>query len=300
MKNGKFSIKGIVDHKTELFKEQISSLRLTSGSYFKISGCLDSYLFLFSNCHSQVNVETEKETKELNLYYFKTLPPGVKFAVESISAHNDIYLFYFSKDLIFETASRYKVSPLLIEGHLKNEAFVRKNNWLNEILHRYFFEIFTEGAVTNSATDFLEKEIVKEVYYLGVNRNTKYCDRLNLDSQFLSGKSELVKNLLLLIEADLDSDLSLAFMAKKIVTSVSTIKRKFQDEIGVSVHRYIQTRRLEEAQKLLIAQKINVNEVCSRVGFQSPSTFNALFKKKYGVSPGKFGLIQPEPLMKSN
>ncbi len=287
MIKGKFSIKGIIDSKEELYKERVSSLRLTSSSYFKISGCLDSYLFTFATCHSQMSIRALNETSELNLYYFKTLPPGTPFELEAISSYNELYFFYFSNELLKETHSRYKIQGPLLISHFNKQAYVRKNNWLNEILHRYFFEIYAVKEKENSATDFLEKEIIKEVFYLGLNNTAKYCDRLNLDSQFLSGKSDLVKRLLLFVEANLDTHLSLNQIANKTTCSVSTIKRRFQDEMGLSIHEYIQTRRLEEAYKLLCSQKMNVTEVCSQVGFQSASSFSALFKKKYSMPPKK-------------
>jgi AraC family transcriptional activator of pyochelin receptor len=45
---------------------------------------------------------------------------------------------------------------------------------------------------------------------------------------------------------------------------------------------------MEEARRILISQKYNVNEVGLKLGYSSASHFIAAFKKKYGTTPKKY------------
>jgi len=45
---------------------------------------------------------------------------------------------------------------------------------------------------------------------------------------------------------------------------------------------------LKKAAELLACGKMNVSEVTYTCGFSSPTSFSALFKKFYGVSPSQY------------
>ena len=51
---------------------------------------------------------------------------------------------------------------------------------------------------------------------------------------------------------------------------------------------YIQTKRLEGAIRLMQDTNLKLNEIATRVGFDSPSYFTTFFKKKMGVSPQEY------------
>jgi AraC-like DNA-binding protein len=60
--------------------------------------------------------------------------------------------------------------------------------------------------------------------------------------------------------------------------------RLFKRCYGRTPHKYLTERRMEAA-KALLAANTPVAETCHRVGFDSPNTFSATFKKYTGVSP---------------
>ena len=58
-------------------------------------------------------------------------------------------------------------------------------------------------------------------------------------------------------------------------------------QIGEHVKTYINNIRIEEAQRLLANTKLNISEIAYTVGFNSPSTFNKVFKKTTGMTPSE-------------
>lgn len=63
--------------------------------------------------------------------------------------------------------------------------------------------------------------------------------------------------------------------------------RLFKRAYGKTPHHYLTQVRIDNAMQLL-TQGVPVAETCFRVGFDSPTSFAALFKKYYGISPKNF------------
>lgn len=63
--------------------------------------------------------------------------------------------------------------------------------------------------------------------------------------------------------------------------------RLFKSIYGKTPHQYLKTVRIEKA-KLLLKKGLAVTEVCNAVGFDSLSSFSALFKRMVGQAPSAF------------
>ena len=68
--------------------------------------------------------------------------------------------------------------------------------------------------------------------------------------------------------------------------SLSTFKRDFKKFTNLSPERWLTNRRLLAAHDLLRRDR-RVSDVCFDVGFKNVSHFSAIFKKKFGVTPGQ-------------
>lgn len=62
--------------------------------------------------------------------------------------------------------------------------------------------------------------------------------------------------------------------------------RQFKKLFGETPIQFLQRCRLENAQRLLIETEAPVSEVCVQVGFEDPSSFCKLFRRRFGRSPG--------------
>jgi len=63
--------------------------------------------------------------------------------------------------------------------------------------------------------------------------------------------------------------------------------RLFKKVYNKTPHQYLIQVRIDKAMQLL-KQEIPVSEVCSAVGFESPSSFSGLFKRIAGLSPSAY------------
>ena len=67
-----------------------------------------------------------------------------------------------------------------------------------------------------------------------------------------------------------------------------TLKRRFKIATGSSLIEYLQNLRVEEAKRLLEAGEMPVDEISFEVGYEDPSFFRRLFKRRAGLTPSQY------------
>ena len=87
------------------------------------------------------------------------------------------------------------------------------------------------------------------------------------------------------IEAELDTELSLASLAKESGYSRAHFLRMFRAATGLTPHQYVLERRLSTAQQLLRQSKMLLADIALKCGFSSQTHMNDVFRKRLGVTP---------------
>lgn len=169
-----------------------------------------------------------------------------------------------------------------LDRWLRAPSLLPRTVWLHEILHRYVFERHALGKHGNLATEFLEIEIAKEVFYL-------FRDRESGDERasIVRTYSAQVQRALDHIEAHLAEDVSVAVLARIAAASESTLLRMFNSELGCSPAAYWRNRKLDEALLWLRGGR-SVAEVATRAGYENPTAFGYAFRRRFGRPPSTF------------
>jgi len=76
-------------------------------------------------------------------------------------------------------------------------------------------------------------------------------------------------------------------LAARVGVTSRHLRRIFETEFGVSPIEYAQTQRLLLAKRLLTDTELPVTEIAGASGFSSVRRFNALFKARYRMAPGR-------------
>ncbi len=82
-----------------------------------------------------------------------------------------------------------------------------------------------------------------------------------------------------------DTQLSVENIADEVSLSRSQLYRKVKALTGLNVNEFVRRIRLEQARKYLGQGGMNVNQVCFKVGFSSPSYFSKCYKEYFGILP---------------
>lgn len=90
------------------------------------------------------------------------------------------------------------------------------------------------------------------------------------------------------IEAHLTEKIDLDIVANAVHYSKYHLHRMFTNMVGLTIHDYIQRRKLTEAAKLLIFSGKPILDIALVAGYESQQAFTSVFKEMYKQSPNKY------------
>lgn len=82
-------------------------------------------------------------------------------------------------------------------------------------------------------------------------------------------------------------NISVKQIAEASGSSVSLLRKLFVDYCGVSPLRYLQDLRISRAEEMLKNPYLSISEIALKCGYENPGYFIRLYRRKYGVSPGR-------------
>ena len=85
--------------------------------------------------------------------------------------------------------------------------------------------------------------------------------------------------------------LTLEGLSKRLGVSRFTLSRVFSEQIGCGFPEYVNRLRLNEAETMLANTGLPITEISYRCGFETPRTFNRVFRGQLGVTPREYRSI---------
>ena len=134
------------------------------------------------------------------------------------------------------------------------------------------------------------------------NRQRAFCDKIEsrgivfqlLSRFFKQGQSKIemednrIAKTVLYIRKHLNEAIELEKLAEISCLSKDHFIRLFKKELGTTPLQYINQKKIEKAQLLLITEELAVKEIAFQLAFDDYSYFNRLFKKTTGVTPQEY------------
>lgn len=134
------------------------------------------------------------------------------------------------------------------------------------------------------------------------NRQRAFCDKVEsrgivfqlLSRFFKQGQSKIemednrIAKTVLYIRKHLNEAIELEKLAEISCLSKDHFIRLFKKELGTTPLQYINQKKIEKAQLLLITEELAVKEIAFQLAFDNYSYFNRLFKKTTGVTPQEY------------
>ncbi len=80
-------------------------------------------------------------------------------------------------------------------------------------------------------------------------------------------------------------ELTIDQIASEIGMSVSSLKNGFKKQFGKGILKWMEDKRMTEAQELLDRKEMRIKEIANALGYVRSSSFSTAFKKRNGMSP---------------
>lgn len=104
----------------------------------------------------------------------------------------------------------------------------------------------------------------------------------------MQGLSPIVRKAVLMIDADLSANLSLATLAEAQNVSSGYLATIFKKETDKTVSEYIREKRVGQAKHLLATTNLQVQTIALHCGIMDVQYFTKLFKKETGKTPKEY------------
>lgn len=173
------------------------------------------------------------------------------------------------KDIVLGQSSEMLTIPVMPSG-LRN-----KFNRLIDVVHQPVDKPFDKLNALNVLTQML-----KSFLSLSLHDNR----RLRASSTPISA-ADITAYLSEMVEQPFPG---LDYLAHQFGTSVSTLKRAFQQTYDTTIHQYFIQLQVAHAKERLLATQTPIANIAYQLGFDSPGNFTRSFKKETGMSPADF------------
>lgn len=207
----------------------------------------------------------------------------------------------YEKNLMYEVAHGHThqvqvmLSNIPVHSIANRTDPVRNLKNYSIILNTLLRKAAEQGGVHPLSIDKLSSEYAQKIE--SMNRRDaffemwnemaqKYCQLVNKHS--IEKYNQLIQKVLLRIEFNLSSDLSLSNIAKMFNVNASYLSSLFGQEVGVSLTDYVNKKRMEYAVFLLSSTSQPISMVAQSCGIHDDNYFTKLFKKYNGKTPTAF------------
>lgn len=218
---------------------------------------------------------------------------GIKKCMLGKSGMNCISLIVFTDDTIdflnkFFDTSDFKTETFFSEIR-KSESAVSFP--CSDLLEKLFLEM------TKFSGEFSKFEIKLAIIHalLLIMKKCSQTDgretigkTSSLDSEdyYFSGiTGRKVQNVRRIINSNLENDISIEELSKKVNLNRTTLQKVFKEMYGLTINEYRTKSRIQLAKNLLASTELSITEIAGQCGYSNASKFTEVFKKNEGVLP---------------
>mgnify|MGYP001035905704 CR=1 FL=1 len=113
----------------------------------------------------------------------------------------------------------------------------------------------------------------------------------------MKDQKEVIKKVINYIEQNLEKEINLDNISKNIGYSKFHLNRIFTEYTGVTIHKYLQNRRLTVAAEKLVKTDKSILQIAYEAGYDTQQSFSFAFKQIYFYPPKTYrdiGIFMPK------
>lgn len=168
------------------------------------------------------------------------------------------------------------LSSVVTRRLIENQAPLKKAFAFNTACVEMIDERMNDAQFLQFADDLIEFYI----YVISERKQPSY-------------KHQTVNKVIMFIDDEVETDLSVEDIAQHFAISTSHLSRIFKEHVGITLVEYLNVRRVEESQYYLRHTNKSISDISEQFHFCNQSYYTRIFKKYVGLTPKHFR-DQPE------
>ena len=231
-------------------------------------GRIRNGVLFFNNCDAILQIKNGEQLnfKNGDIIY---IPAGLKYGIKLTNCLAD-YCVYIMDYRMFDYDGNSMVCsefPMKLYASLKGSFFSHHEKLTNAMSHEPNYILKCNSIVYDFLSDIIlmyRKDIHNEMKYMNISKAVTFMEQ-NYTRSF-----------------------SNKFLAGLCSISTDCFIRTFKTYYDTTPRKYILDLRINKAKEMLLGQAKTVSEISYSLGFESPTYFTNMFKKKVGVSPSQY------------
>lgn len=264
-----------------------------------------SHIELIDNASSLVEVKRiyqQLQNSLLNYKFYYYDNNKEKMSLQSIVDFlSESYVQTFSQDMIEELSSQIQKIYKAIDTYQIQDTFMLFEEFISMIRHnkvpvaeviQYFQSIVIYYSTKNQVDDLELYEVIHQLA-----DDTGFQEKISIVRKIIAAArttqrekvySPAVQDILSHVEDSYDEDISLKQLSEDLHINVMYLGQLFKKEVGMSLSKYLNNYRIEQAKKLLTETNLAVAEIGFKVGYQNQAYFYRVFKSSENKSPKEY------------
>jgi len=264
-----------------------------------------SHIELIDNASSLVEVKRiyqQLQNSLLNYKFYYYDNNKEKMSLQSIVDFlSESYVQTFSQDMIEELSSQIQKIYKAIDTYQIQDTFMLFEEFISMIRHnkvpvaeviQYFQSIVIYYSTKNQVDDLELYEVIHQLA-----DDTSFQEKISIVRKIIVAArttqrekvySPAVQDILSHVEDSYDEDISLKQLSEDLHINVMYLGQLFKKEVGMSLSKYLNNYRIEQAKKLLTETNLAVAEIGFKVGYQNQAYFYRVFKSSENKSPKEY------------
>ncbi|WP_066630711.1 hybrid sensor histidine kinase/response regulator transcription factor [Labilibacter marinus] len=193
-------------------------------------------------------------------------------------------------DIMITDVSMSGISGIELTKQLKEDS--SKQHMPIVVMTAYTERKYQMESILSGADAFLSKPIEESLLLAQINNilgKKSQKENSKDKSESVVEEHNFITKVEKIIERNFhNTQFGIPDLLKILGISKSTLDRKIKAETQQNPSAFIRDVRLKNAIKLMSANKFNIDEIATYVGFNSTSYFIRTFKIKYGVTPKEY------------
>ena len=100
--------------------------------------------------------------------------------------------------------------------------------------------------------------------------------------------SATIRKAIAFVQHNVNKKITAREVAEEVYLSPNRLEIRFKEETGITLHDFRREKKREEAKRLLLSTRQTIEEISIYLCFSSPSYFQNVFKKEFGLTPRQF------------